>query len=60
MITLYRASHYDNPRARDLCGNSKDIKPTDVENGSAFKEIDTGKIYRFDAENKVWYEGVEQ
>lgn len=60
MITLYRPSNYNNPRAQSLCGESTDAKPLDVESGATFKEIDTGKIYRFDKENKVWYEGVEQ
>lgn len=35
---------------------SSDVKPTDCENGSTLHEIDTGKIYRFDAENLVWHE----
>lgn len=59
MITLYRAAYQDTPRARSLSGKSTDTKPLDVENGSVFQEIDTGKIYRFDAENKTWYEGKE-
>lgn len=60
MITLYRPANYNNPRAQSLCGSSTDTKPTDVENGAKFVEIDSGKVYRFDRENKVWYEGVEQ
>lgn len=35
---------------------SSDTKPTDCENGSMLHEIDTGKVYRFDAENLVWHE----
>lgn len=35
---------------------STDVKPTDCPNGSRINEIDTGKVYLFDGENKVWYE----
>lgn len=35
---------------------STDTKPTDCPNGSRINEIDTGKVYLFDEENKVWYE----
>lgn len=58
MITLYRPAFYSNPRATAFSGESTDTKPVDVENGSIFTEIDTGKIYRFDAENKIWHEVV--
>ena len=38
-------------------GLSTDTKPTDgVRNGSVFIEIDTGKRYLFDEENKEWNE----
>lgn len=56
MITLYRPSNYSSPRAPSFSGRSIDTKPTDVENGSRFTEIDTGRKYCFDAENKQWYE----
>lgn len=56
MITLYRSSNYSSPRAPSFAGRSIDTKPTDVENGSRFTEIDTGRKYCFDAENKQWYE----
>lgn len=57
MVTLYRAAYQVEPRARDYSGNSGDIKPIeDVENGSWYTEIDTGKKYRFDKENQVWIE----
>ena len=39
MITLYRPSGYDSPRASSFAGRSVDNKPLDVENGSSFKEI---------------------
>lgn len=57
MITLYRSSNYISPRAPSFAGRSIDTKPTDVENGAVYREIDTGRVYRYDAENKRWYEG---
>ena len=39
-----------------LYGLSTDTKPTDVPNASRFFEINTGKLYMFDAENHQWYE----
>lgn len=35
---------------------STDDKPLNVTNGSTCFEIDTGKIYMFDGENKQWHE----
>ena len=56
MITLYRPSGYDSPRASSFAGRSVDDKPLDAENGSSFKEIDTGRIFRYDKENNLWIE----
>ena len=56
MITLYRPSGYDSPRVSSFAGRSVDDKPLDVENGSSFKEIDTGRIFRYDKENNLWIE----
>lgn len=56
MITLYRPSGYDSPRASSFAGCSVDDKPLDVENGSSFKEIDTGRVFRYDRENNLWIE----
>ena len=56
MITLYRPSGYDSPRASSFAGCSVDDKPLDAENGSSFKEIDTGRIFRYDKENNLWIE----
>ena len=56
MITLYRPSGYDSPRASSFAGCSVDDKPLDVENGSSFKEIDTGRVFRYDKENNLWIE----
>jgi len=37
-------------------GLSTDTKPTaGVPNGSVFVEVDTGYVYRFDAEHSTWY-----
>lgn len=57
MITLYRPSGYDSPRATCFAGLSVDDKPINTENGAIFKEIDTGRIYRYDKENNLWIEG---
>ena len=56
MITLYRPSGYDSPRASSFAGRSVDDKPLDAENGSSFKEIDTGRVFRYDKENNLWIE----
>lgn len=56
MITLYRPSGYDSPRASSFAGRSVDDKPLDAENGSSFKEIDTGRMFRYDKENNLWIE----
>lgn len=56
MITLYRPSNYDAFRAPSFAGRSSDIKPEPIENGAVYRELDTGNIYCFDAENKIWYD----
>lgn len=33
---------------------SGDTKPTDVANGSKLIEMDTGKVWMFDADNELW------
>lgn len=45
-------------RSDEYFATSTDTKPTDdgVNNGSVLTEIDTGKKYMYDRENKVWYE----
>ncbi len=42
--------------AADVRGLSTDTKPTTCPNGSTFVEMDTGKVYIFDAENAQWRE----
>lgn len=57
MIIQYRPAYYTAPRADSFACRSINVKPVDVANGSIYEEIDTGRIYRFDAENKLWVEG---
>ena len=47
-----------NDKTYEIRGLSTDEKPVSehVGNGSCFIEIDTGKIFLYDAENKVWRE----
>ena len=46
----------------ELYGLSGDTKPTEkfkgtkIENGSSFLEMDTSKVYLYDAENDEWKE----
>jgi hypothetical protein len=41
---------------RDFIGLSTDTKPQGVENTSSFYEMDTKKLYLYDAQNAVWLE----
>ena len=44
-------------RGVELRGLSTDTKPTEnIDNGSTYIEIDTGKIYLYDGENQQWKE----
>ena len=46
-----------NEKTYEFRGLSTDEKPVEsVGNGSIFIEIDTGKVFLYDAENKVWRE----
>lgn len=47
-----------NQETYDLRGLSTDEKPTSkyVGNGSTFIEMDTGKVFMYDAEHKIWKE----
>lgn len=62
MITLNGYGRVTNRLVCSICGLSSDVKPTDkiegisIENGSTFLEMDTGKAFIFDKENKKWYE----
>lgn len=55
MITRY-ASHGIRHSGYDMYGLSTDTKPTDVGNASTFYEMDTRKLFMFDAENGIWLE----
>ena len=39
-----------------LYGRSTDTKPSDVADGSVFLEMDTARVFMFDAEASVWRE----
>lgn len=56
MITLKRASYSTVDRTSSFSGRSIDVKPLNVKNGSEYLEIDTGRTYVFDEENKKWIE----
>ena len=60
MISMYKKNDISNimngEREIELRGLSTDDKPTTVENGTTFIEIDTGKVYIFDKENTQWKE----
>lgn len=66
MITVYKT---ENTRltpegdyiSTEIRGLSTDTKPTEIndkiiDNGSVYIEMDTGKIFMFDAENQQWKE----
>ena len=60
MITSHGV--YATATPMELYGLSGDIKPTvtfngvKIENGSSFLEMDTSKVYLYDAENDEWKE----
>lgn len=66
MISIYKnenlkATEGGQTKEIELRGLSTDTKPTEIEgndlnNGSIFIEIDTGKIFFFDGESKTWKE----
>lgn len=54
MITY---SNANNDAVWELIGLSTDEKPIDgIPNGSTFQEMNTGKMFMFDAESKTWHE----
>lgn len=55
MITAYKTYGVRCATA-DMYGLSTDTKPTNVGNASTFYEMDTKKLFMFDAENDVWLE----
>lgn len=58
MITIYRKEGAIKDKQEvELRGLSTDTKPDEnVENGTLFIEMDTGKIYMYDLENEEWKE----
>lgn len=55
MITLERPAYYSAQRYSEYCGLSTDDKATiKAENGDEFYEIDTGKIYKYNATSNEW------
>lgn len=40
--------------AQEFSGLSTDIKPSDVYQGSAFLELDTGDVYLYEAVSDTW------
>ena len=66
MISLYKLENtFIKPDSDyisvELRGLSSDEKPTEmngkkIDNGSAFIEMDTGKVYLYDLENEEWNE----
>jgi hypothetical protein len=66
MVTIYKIENTkikpnDDYISAELRGLSTDTKPTEVngkqiDNGSIFIEINTGKIFFYDLENKQWNE----
>ena len=61
IISLQKIGGQYNEKFVEINGLSTDEKPLEnignilIKNGSTFLEIDTGKKYKFDAENKKWY-----
>lgn len=59
MVTFTGMSKTDNDYQYDFNGLSSDTKPLiadypNMKNGSSFLEMDTKKIYFYDAENNEW------
>jgi hypothetical protein len=57
MKMITENSTYANDRCvHDYIGLSTDEKPLVCANASTFYEMDTKKLFMFDAQNKVWLE----
>lgn len=52
MITPIRGAEDWMPQ--EIRGLSTDTKPTNVPNGTAFFEMDTFKVYFWDADSEIW------
>ena len=47
---------YNRDSIQILYLTSSESKPTECSNGSIVIEVDTGKYFRFDKENAIWYD----
>ncbi len=56
MITTQNSAIAGKGAAEKYFGLSTDTKPTEVANGSVFLEMDTSKLYLYDAQNAEWIE----
>ena len=57
MVTLDKIGGQFVTKCAEFKGLSTDTKPnSDIPNGSTFYEMNTGKIFMFDEENKLWIE----
>lgn len=57
MITVLKNIYFDEKRYIEARGLSTDSKPTDdIYNGSMYIEMNTGKVYFYDAEGEAWRE----
>ena len=56
MITRFESIGCGGCQVYDHIGLSTDEKPTKVNNASTFYEMDTKKLYLFDAQNQQWLE----
>lgn len=60
MVTLIKIGSDYNTKTLELTGKSSDEKPvgnfngTYISNGSKFTELDTGKIFHYDAQENTW------
>lgn len=55
MVTITKKGGYSASEISELHCLSSDTKPTNnVPNGSIITEVDTGKVYAYDAENALW------
>lgn len=61
MISIYKNRNLvsiegEEVKSVEFRGLSTDTKPENATNGAIFIEIDTGKVYLYDAQNKQWRE----
>ena len=59
MLTTNK-TYADGTCVTEIFGLSDDAKPMNVSNSSLFYEMDTGTLYLFDEQNKVWLKQGEE